>query len=325
MDKNIRILSILEELTIKKKICVKELAFFLEEKNSRNIQNDFKKVLKVYFGDRLIKKGDYYSLLKREQFYDLFKHNHKTSKQFLRFLSIVDSDLYNQFKKEHIELIKALKLDSSTIYQIEDSPYEKLKSRSLEILEELESAIINRTNITITHHKPNEKAWIFKECHVLKILYLEDNWYITVNTMQNYHKENPKSCFRLMRISFIEKITLSRVEPKTFHNDNREKLHAEKFIHLLQTPFSKIHNTSYKVIVKVSAYGSVYFKAKKYLKNQRTVKYFDDGSTHIEFIVTHDMEVIPLIQQWIPHLKVIEPLRIKEEISEKMRIFMKEE
>jgi len=325
MTKTIRLLSILEELTTNEKVCVKELALLLGEKNVRNIQNDFKEILNPYFGNRLNKVGDCYSLLKKEYFYDLFKYDHKTSKQFLRFLSIVDSDLYNQFKKEHQELIKALKLDSSTVYQIEDSPYEKLKSASLEILEQLESAIINRTNITIIHHKPNEQAWTFKECHVLKILYLEDNWYIAVNTMQNYHKDNPKSCFRLMRISFIEKIYASRVKPKTFHNDNSEKLKAEKSIHLLQTPFSKIHNTPYKVIVKVSAYASVYFKTKKYLNTQRIVKQFDDGSIHLEFTVTDDMEVMLLIQQWIPHLKVIKPLEIKEKIFEKMRIFMKGE
>ena len=324
MTKNIRLLSILEQLSLHHKVCVKELALFFGE-SSRNIQNDFKDVLNIYFGDRLIKKGDCYSLLKREQFHDLFKHNHKISKQFLTFLSVVDSDLHDKFKEENSALIKALKLDSSTVYQIENSPYEHLKSESLEILEQLESAIINRTNITITHHQPNEQAWTFKECHVLKILYLEDNWYITVNTMQNYRKDNPKSCFRLMRISFIEKISLSKVEPKTFHNDNSEKIKAEKFMHLLQTPFSKIHNTPYPIIVEVSDFALVYFKAKQYLKNQRIFKNPHNGRTHIEFMVTDDREVMLLIQQWLPHLKVIEPLRIKEKISEKMKLFMKED
>ena len=282
-------------------------------------------MLTIYFTDRLIKKGDCYSLIKREYFHDLFKHNHKVSKQFLKFLSVVDSDLYDKFQEDNSDLIKALKLDSSTVYQIENSPYEHLKSESLEVLEQLESAIINRTNITITHHKPNEEVGIFKECHVLKILYLEDNWYITVNTLQNYHKDNPKSCFRLMRISFIETISQSRVEPKTFHNDNSEKIKAENFIHLLQTPFSKIHNTPYPIIVEVSDFALVYFKTKQYLKNQRIFKNPDNGRTHIEFMVTDDREVILLIQQWLPHLKVIEPLRIREQISEKMRLFMKED
>ena len=323
MNRATRIVHILEKLSSQERVCIKELAIHLGEQR-RNIQSDFKDILNPYFGNRLNKVEDCYFLLKKEHFYNLFQYNHKISKQFLRFLSIVDSDLYHQFKKEHKELIKALKLSSSPVYQIENSPYEKLKSASLEILNQLESAIINRTNITITHHKPNEQTWIFKECHILKILYLEDNWYIAVNTMQNYHKKNPKSCFRLMRISFIEKINLSRVEPKTFHKDNHEKLYAEKFMYLLQTPFSKIHNTPYRVILQVSAYASVYFKTKKYLKNQRVIKYFDDGSIYIEFIVTDDMEIIPLIQQWIPHLKVIEPLRIKEKIEENLKLFMKE-
>ena len=323
MTKNSRVLLILENLVKNSKVSVKELALICGT-TPRTIQNDFSD-LRDYFGDKLNKVDDCYFLLKREHFYDLFQHNHKTSKQFLKFLSIVDSNLYNQFKKEHTELIKGLKLDSSAVYQIENSPYEKLKSASLEILEEIEKAITDRIYLTITHHKPNEKECIFKECQVLKILYLEDNWYISVNTLQNYHKKNPNSCFRLMRISFITSVKESRVEPKIFHSDNIEKLKAENSLHNLQTPFSKIQNTPYKVIVKVSAYASVYFQAKKYLKSQRVVKHFDDGSTWVEFTITDDMEVMPLIQQWIPHLRVVEPLRIKEEIFEKMRIFMKGE
>ena len=322
MNKTTRVVYILEKLSTQESVCVKELSSFLGC-SKKTIQNDFKDVLKPYFGDRLNKVDDCYFLLKREQFYDLFQHNHKTSKQFLKFLSIVDSDLYNKFKEEHRELIKALKLDSSAVYQIENSPYEKLKFASLEILEELELAITNRTYVTIAHQKPNEKEYIFKECQVLRILYLEDNWYIAVNTLQNYHTQNPNSCFRLMRISFITSVKESRVEPKTFHSDNVEKLKAENSLHHLQTPFSKIHNTPYRVIVKVSAYASVYFKAKKYLKSQRVIKHFDDGSIWVEFTITDDMEVMPLIQQWIPHLKVIEPLRIEEKIFEKMRVFMK--
>lgn len=324
MNKNIRLLSILEQLSKHHKVCVKELAFLLGE-SQRNIQNDFKDVINPYFGDRLNYKKGCYFLLKKDSFYDLFHHNYKTSKQFLRFLSMVDSDLYEKFKAENSELMKALKLNSSTIYQIKNSPYEQLKSESLKILEELESAIINRTNLSITHRKPHEEAYTFKECHILKILYLKDNWYLALNTLQNYHKDNANSCFRLMRISFIEKITKSRVEPKTFHNDNREKIKAEKSIHLLQTPFSKIYRTPYPVIVKVSDYALVYFKAKDYLPTQRIFKNLDNDSTYIEFTVTDDMEVMPLIQQWIPHLKVIEPLRIKEKISEKMKLFMKED
>ena len=324
MNKITRILFVLEKISSNEKVCVKELASFLDV-TPKTIQNDFKDVLKPYFGDKLNKVGDCYFLLKREYFHDLFQHNHKTSKQFLKFLSIVDSNLYNQFKKEHTDLIKSLKLDSSQIYQIENSPYEHLKSTSLELLEELELAIRNRIYMTITHHKPNDQKYTFKECQVLKILYLEDNWYIAVNTLQDYHTKNTNSCFRLMRIGFIIKVKEYQIEAKTFHSDNIEKLKAESSLHHLQTPFSKIHDEAYSVIVKVSAYASIYFKTKQYLKSQRVIKCFDDGSTYLEFTITDDMEIIPLIKQWLPHLRVVEPLRIRETIETDILEFMKED
>jgi len=326
MTKSIRLIYILEQLSKKPKVCVKELAFSLNE-SLRVIQQDFE-TLKKYFGERLNKEGECYFLLKQEDFYDLFRLNHKTSKQFLKFLSIVDVKFYRQFKEEHGELIKALKLDSSAIYQIENSPYENLKAESLETLELLESAIANKTYMTITHHKPNEESFVFKFCQVLRILYLEDNWYIALNSMNDERttiNNGTVSFFRLMRISFIEKVILSRVEPKQFHSDNIDKLKAEKFLHYLQTPFSKIHNTPYPVLLKISAFASTYFHAKQYLKTQRFIQKLDNGESLFEFMITDDMEIMPIIQQWIPHLRVSEPLRIKEKIEENMKLFMKGE
>ncbi|CAA6811366.1 MAG: Probable transcription regulator Cj0571 [uncultured Sulfurovum sp.] len=126
-----------------------------------------------------------------------------------------------------------------------------------------------------------------------------------------------------MRISFIEKLSPSKTEPKTFHSHNIEKLKVDNAFHLLQTPFSKIQNQPYRVMVEVSAFASVYFRNKRYLKMQREIEKLDNGATLFEFTLTDDMEIIPLIQKWIPHLKVIEPLRIKEKIEENMQNFMK--
>ena len=61
MTKSIRLLSILEQLSSNQKVCVKDLALFYGE-SSRTIQNDFTDVLTIYFTNRLIKKGDCYTL-----------------------------------------------------------------------------------------------------------------------------------------------------------------------------------------------------------------------------------------------------------------------
>jgi hypothetical protein len=77
--------------------------------------------------------------------------------------------------------------------------------------------------------------------------------------------------------------------------------------------------------LKISAFASTYFHAKKYLKSQRFLKKLENGESLFEFMITDDMEILPIIQQWIPHLRVSEPLRIQEKIEEKMKLFMKGE
>ena len=320
MDKVIRILSIVEKLSTQERVCVKQLAIDLDE-NIRNIQNDFKAVLNPYFGDRLNKVGDCYFLLKREQFYDLFLHNHKTSKQFLKFLSIVDSDLYNKFKEEHRELIKALKLDSSAVYQIENSPYEKLKSASLEILEELEKAISLKQYINLTYSLPQKESQSFSHSMPLKILYLGSNWYLATLTTNDIVENNT---FRLLRINFISKITKPKIEPISFHDDNIEKIEADRFIKNIQSSFSNINTTPYKVVLKVHPDKARYFQNKKYLTTQTVMKSKDNGLL-VSYLISNDMEIIPLIQRWIPFVSVVEPLRIKEKIYENLRLFMKGE
>jgi len=322
MTKNIRLLSILEQLSKHEKVCVKELALLLGEKNVRNIQNDFKEILNPYFGDKLNKVGDCYFLLKREYFYDLFQHNHKTSRQFLKFLSIVDSDLYNNFKKEHNELIKALKLDSSTVYQIENTPYEKLKLASLEILNELEKAISCKQYINLTYSLPKKEDKIFSHSIPLKILYLGSNWYLATLTTNDIVDG---SAFKLLRINFISKITKPKIEPIFFHDDNSEKIEADRFIQNIQSSFSNINLTPYQVILKVHPDKARYFQNKKYLNTQRVLKQLKSKEFLVSYFISDDMEIIPLIQRWIPFVSVVEPLRIKEKIDENLKLFMKGE
>jgi len=319
MTKDIRIISILEALVTKEKVCVKELAILLGEKSPRNIQKDFKDTIIPYFGNRLNYENGCYYLLKKEYFYDLFKYNHKTSKQFLRFLSIVETDLYNKFKKEHQELIKALKLDSSTVYQIENSPYEELKSASLEILEKLENAISLKQYINLTYSLPQKQSEFFSHSMPLKILYLGSNWYLATLTTNDILDS---STFKLLRINFISKITKPKIEPTSFHDDNIEKIEADRFIKNIQTSFSNINTTPYRVVLKVHPDKARYFQNKKYLTTQTIIKSESDEFL-VSYLISDDMEIIPLIQRWIPFVSVVEPLRIKEKIDENLRLFMK--
>jgi len=76
MTKNIRLLSILEQLSKKSTLCIKDMALHFDV-TVKSIQNDFK-ILNEYFGEQLIKKGDCYTLLNQESFSQIFKSNPQT-------------------------------------------------------------------------------------------------------------------------------------------------------------------------------------------------------------------------------------------------------
>lgn len=320
MTKNIRLLSILEQLLKHRQVSVKDLALFYEV-SVKSIQNDFQ-ILTTYFGGKLLKKGDTYTLLKTQLFEELFQSNPQTVKRLLRLVSIVDSDLYTELIQKHETLLKGLKLfDSTTIYQIENSPFEQLQDRDREVLEQLEKFIAHRNYIDLYYQHPNIDVFRFSHSMPLKILYLNENWYLALLTTNDIIDN---SAFKLLRVKFIDRVRPSLLEPKFFHEDNSEKLKAEKFLQGIQSAYNKINQKPYKVTLQVSVEVARFFKSKLYLKSQKIIQSLENGDIIVTYEITHEMEIIPLIQRWIPYVKVIEPVEIREKVEQNIRQFMKE-
>lgn len=318
MTKNIRLLSILEQLSIHPKVSVKELAL-LYDVTPRSIQNDFR-IFNEYFGEKLLKKGECYTLLDEDRFSKIFTSKPQTIKRFLQLISMVDTTFYDEFTQEYSELLNELNFRVSPVYQIEDSPYEKLNKENQKILEELELFIAHRNYINITYTHPNIDTFVYYHSIPLKILYLKENWYLAVLTTNNVENN---SIFKKLRINFITKVQESRLEPKHFYSDHSEKIKAERFLKTIQSSFSDMEMTSYKVLLEVSLTVARYFKSKQYLKSQKVIKELANGNILVTYEITNDMEIIPLIQQWIPHVQVIEPLDLKEKIVKNIERFMK--
>lgn len=47
-----------------------------------------------------------------------------------------------------------------------------------------------------------------------------------------------------------------------------------------------------------------------------------DGSMEITLKITHEMEIIPIVQYWLPHMKVIEPMWIHEQIMGNIKEYL---
>jgi predicted DNA-binding transcriptional regulator YafY len=123
----------------------------------------------------------------------------------------------------------------------------------------------------------------------------------------------------MLRLSQIESIELLKEQ---FHHDPDIK----DFIKNLQTPFPKyqypFRENQVKVELHVDKSKAKFFKLKKHLPSQE-IKENDDGSLSLFFHVSQEREVEELIKNWIPFLKVIEPLSLKEKIENDLIQYLK--
>ncbi|MCK4441334.1 MAG: WYL domain-containing protein [Sulfurovaceae bacterium] len=124
-------------------------------------------------------------------------------------------------------------------------------------------------------------------------------------------------------MNFIEKIQKSKIAPTHFNQDYTEKIKAEEFLKNIQSPYSDMVKQPYSVKLQVSYRVARYFKSKKYLKSQKLLKTLENEDILVSYEIYHELEIIPIIQRWIPHIQVIEPLELKEKIVKNIEEFMK--
>ncbi len=122
--------------------------------------------------------------------------------------------------------------------------------------------------------------------------------------------------YRLSKIKSIEDT------PKTYHKN----IEIEDFIKDIQTPFS-FYKRDYKkhlinVVLEVDKSKAYYFENKKYLKSQEKLKTLDNGNLFLSFKVTQEMEIEELIKRWIPFVKVIEPISLKDKIESDLKSYL---
>lgn len=76
--------------------------------------------------------------------------------------------------------------------------------------------------------------------------------------------------------------------------------------------------------IKLSAKGSAadFFSCKHILPHQKISKSRKDGSIEIQALISNYMEVIPIILQWIPEIRVISPEDLRSSINSKVKGYL---
>lgn len=312
-----RVLELLKRFNDGKKVCINSLRneYLWEGKSERTIRRDLD-LIKEFFPDSFEpirgQKGCYKAITK-----SLFENFlNKESLAFLvqAFNIAQRSSFFNslQIDENDKKIIKAKLEESKKCYEFITKPYESKKGDT-KLFRDMERAIHHQLYCKIEYQEASGVK--IYEVKPYKIVFMSENFYLAC---ENSDEKYPFTKFRVANIKNIE------VSNKSFHKDQE----IEDFIKSMQTPFSYFQR-GYKqkmvdVLLEVHPNKAKYFEIKKFLPSQEIVEKKRTGALILSYKLTQEMEAEELIKKWIPYIKVIEPLSLKEKIESDLREYLKQ-
>ena len=293
-----RLTIILSRLNDGEALSVKALA---EEFNvsDRTIQRDFNERLisfPVYQDKKKWKMQDGFRLEKSSSVEDavVLDIMQKLMEGAGRTFSTKANKLLSKIKNETLNPIYA-KLDMEDIG-------DKLKE-----VQQLESAIRDRNLIKCRYDFEGYTKEL--DLKPLKIANYEGFWYLIAldsrnDILKKYYLKNIKN-IQLSEETFTSTAKLDRLL------DNSISIWFDQNIE------------PYRVVLNISSDVAKYFKRKPISKSQITESVYEDGSIDVSVEITNDMEIIPFVKYWMPHIRVMEPMRISEVIREDLNEYLK--
>ena len=294
-----RLTIILSRLNDGEALSVKELAKEFNV-NERTIQRDF--------NERLVSAFPVYQEKKKWKMQDDFKLEKSTSVEDAVVLDIMEKLVEgagNKFSSKAHKLLSKIKNDSfNPIYaklNMEDIG-DKLKE-----VQELEIAIKNKKQIKCRYDFEGYNRDL--DLKPLKIANYEGFWYLLAldarnDRLKKYYLKN------------IHQITIGE---ETFGS-------TPELDRLLDNSISvwfEQDKEPYKVTLQISSTVAKYFQRKPISKSQIIESLHEDGSMVVSIEITDDMEIIPFVKYWIPHIRILEPLRIDKAINDDLKSYIK--
>jgi len=77
-----------------------------------------------------------------------------------------------------------------------------------------------------------------------------------------------------------------------------------------------------EVVFKIASDVAGYFKRRKLIANQLIEKELEDGGLIVSARVGHASEILPIVRYWIPHIRIISPEGLQEEMERELRIYI---
>lgn len=290
-----RVIEILKDLDDGKLLCVSNLTYKYDT-SERSIRRDFELIREI-FGDILIspQKGCYRVVSK-----NLLDNVLNSTELYMlkNILKLSDSSKLSLSKDVDENIKKAmLKETSDSPYLFKQKPYEEIYQNK-EKFKFLEHAIKFRKEIKFRYTNLDRVNYFTLKPY--KIVFLSENFYLASEIEL---KKNGTNVI-MSRIAMIDELVFT--EKSFYHN-----LDIMDFIHHVQSPWAS-YKPNFKthlkeVIIEIPKAQAKYFKLKKFFASQKILAEDENGTITISYTVSSENEVIGLIKQWIPYVKVVSP------------------
>ncbi|MGD9553421.1 MAG: helix-turn-helix transcriptional regulator [Arcobacteraceae bacterium] len=293
-----RLTNILSRLNDGEALSVKALA---DEFNvsTKTIQRDF--------NERLI-AFPIFQENKKWQMQEGFKLEKSTSIEETIILEIIEKmseNIGGQFFSKTKKLLQKIKNDDYNPF------YTKLNlediSDKFEEIQKLEIAIKSKKSI-MCQYTINDTIKI--KINPLKIVNYEGFWYLVAidtkhNTLKKYYMKN---------------ISVIKSTDESFQI-------TQKIDDLLENSISIWFQEDiepFEVKLFIDSTITKYFHRKPISKTQIIEKEYANGNLEIKLMITHEMEILPLIKYWLPYIKIIEPIWLSDILHEQINLYYKD-
>jgi len=171
----------------------------------------------------------------------------------------------------------------------------------------LEKAIKDKTELECNYE--NEREGTFRaNIQPLKIVNYEGFWYLVAfkdGYVQKY---------------YIKTLSNIKITSKTFTVDENIQELLENSINI----WFKADIEPFEVKIYADKVATKYFK-RRALPTQSIETLSQDGTMEFIVTITDEMEIIPIVKYWLPHLSVLEPAWISEMINEDLEVYLNKE
>jgi predicted DNA-binding transcriptional regulator YafY len=178
----------------------------------------------------------------------------------------------------------------------------------LKEVQQLESAIKSRQEISCSYAFGDKSRII--DLKPLKIANYEGFWYLIALDARN----------DVLKKYYLKNISQITIKDETFTTDGRLDELLENSISVW---FQK-DVAPYRVTLALSPVVAKYFQRKPLSKTQRIEEMHEDGSMVISVEITDDMEIVPVVKYWMPHIRVVSPAHIDKEIRAQLRTYLED-